>query len=310
MRYRRGKSKVELDDEPEKNLILIEEEEFFLENMDAAGRQRGANSSVFRAVSLSGEESYIVKFCRFAIDSRQQWDQRRTQRFAREIQALTQVRDSKFSDCVIRIIQDEVTSMRADWGGEAQLNYYVMEEADSDLTAYLEQNELSFPQQLFLCSELLRILKGLHALGIYHRDIKATNILMRGDRPLFSDLGLINYRAQDQDMDTFDERIGPVGFLSPEATNKFLGLRGKSSFSFDCWIDDKSDVFQLGQVFWLVLQSEVPTGHLTDVDVKFPHLDVLGTVIHPMLQYGKERRANLSAVESALLPVLKEVALV
>ena len=50
--------------------------------------------------------------------------------------------------------------------------------------------------------------------------------------------------------------------MSPEATNKGLGLRNKASFAFDCAIDDKSDIFQLGQVFWLVVQDEVPTGHL------------------------------------------------
>lgn len=300
---------MELEEEAERNILLIEQDEFFLEPMDTADiRPRGTNSSVFRAVAPDGEESYVIKFCKFPLDTGRPREQQRVQRFEREIGALTTASTSDFSDCVIRIVEPGELELRAESGHE-RLKYYAMEEADSDLTSYLEENELTFPQQIFLCNELLRILKGLHALGIYHRDIKADNILMRGDRPLFGDLGLINYRIEDQDLDTFDERIGPIGFLSPEATNKCLGLRGKPSFSFDCWIDEKSDVFQLGQVFWLVLQSEVPTGHLSDMDVKFPHATMLGTVIHPMLQYGKERRANLTAVESALQPVLRELAL-
>jgi serine/threonine protein kinase len=300
---------VELNQEPEKNVIRIEGDEFFLEYMDTANVARlGANSSIFRAVARDGERSYVVKFCRYPLDSKQPREQMRILRFKREIEALARARDSEFSDCVVRTIDDGVFDMRTAAEGQ-RLGYYVMEEADSDLGSYLEENELSFPQQVFLCAELVRILKGLHAVGIYHRDIKATNILMYDNRPIFSDLGLISYRDVDEDLDKFSERIGPVGFLSPEATNKCLGLRGKKSFSFDCRIDEKSDIFQLGQVFWLVLQSEVATGHLDDSDVKFPHIGVLSTVIHPMLQYGKERRASLSMVELALQPVLKEVAL-
>lgn len=308
MRFSRQR-RVELDQEPERNIIRIEGDEFFLENMDAANfGQRGANSSIFRAVAPDGDETYVVKFCRFPLDSRQRWERLRIQRFTREIEALTHTRNSDFSDCVIRTVDDGVIRMRSEFGVQ-RFNYYVMEEADSDLSTYLEANELSFPQQIYLCAELLRILKGLHTLGIYHRDIKASNILMKEDRPLFADLGLISYREQDEDLDRFYERIGPVGFLSPEATNKCLGLRAKASFSFDCTIDEKSDIYQLGQVFWLVLQNEVPTGHLSEADVKFPHARVLGSIIHPMLQYGKERRASLSMVESAMQPVLRQVAL-
>ena len=316
MRFNRRDRRVELDQEAEQNVILIDQAEHFLEPMDVAeARRRGANSSVFRAVDPEGQRTYVVKFCRFPLDTKRPRERQRIRRFSREVDALRLARDSEFSDCVVRIVDDGALRMPALLpfrGGRKEtdtLRYYVMDEADSDLTDFLMDNELTFPQQVFLCNELIRILRGLHAIGIYHRDVKADNILMDGDRPLFGDLGLVNFRQEDQGIDQPNELIGPVGLLSPEATNKFLGLRDKASFTFDCVIDEKSDIFQLGQVFWLVLQSEVPTGHLTQVDVKFPRAGVLDTVIHPMLQYGKERRASLEEVKQALEPVLREAAI-
>ena len=65
----------------------------------------------------------------------------------------------------------------------------------------------------------------------------------------------------------------------------------------------------MGQVFWFILQDEVPTGHLTDQDFKFPVRRILNTVIQPMLQYGKARRATVQAVEAAMRPIMTEMAL-
>ncbi|HEY1757087.1 MAG TPA: protein kinase [Bryobacteraceae bacterium] len=311
MRFRRRTQKVELDQDAENNVFLIEGEEHFLEHIDAADiRRGGANSSVFRAVHPDGDDSYVVKFCRYPLDTRYPRDQRRIQRFEREIQALHQARTSPQAKCVIPILEDSQISLVAESGGPAPIRYYVMEEADSDLATYLEENDLELPQRILLCDELLKILKGLHTLGIYHRDIKPENILMRQGLPVFGDLGLIAFRAEDHDLDEFDEKVGPIGYLSPEATNKALGLRSKGSFAFDCVIDDKSDIFQLGQVFWLVVQDEVPTGHLIPNDLRCGVNALLENVIRPMLQYGKQRRASLGDVETALQPVLKEMAII
>lgn len=247
---------MELSQEPEGNWLRIDQEDCFLETMDVAdARHRGTNSSIFRCVGAEGDHPYVVKFCRYSLSTRSQWERRRISRFLREIDALKVARDSQFSDCVIRIVDDGVLEIPAipqgprTIGGTDQVRYYVMERADSDLTTFLEQNELTFPQKIALCSELVRILTGLHSLGIYHRDVKADNILMMSGQLLFGDLGLINFRNVDHDIDEAREKIGPFGLLSPEATNKCLGLRDKASFLFDCWIDEKSDVFQLGQMF-------------------------------------------------------------
>ena len=312
MRFRRRNQKVELQQDAENNVLLIDGEEHFLEYIDAADvRKGGANSSVFRAVHPDGDDSYVVKFCRYPLDTKYPRDVRRIQRFERKIEALHRARNSGESKCVIPIVEDYQILLSSDSGGPAPLKYYVMEEAGSDLATYLEENELEFPQKILLCNELLKILKGLHALGIYHRDIKPANILMREGLPVFGDLGLIAYREEDHDLDEFDEKIGPIGYLSPEATNKGLGLRNKASFTFDCAIDAKSDIFQLGQVFWFVVQDEVPTGHLILEDLRFgAGATILEHVIRPMLQYGKQRRASLGDVETALQPVLREMAII
>jgi serine/threonine protein kinase len=312
MRFRRRIQKVELEQDAENNVLVIDREEHFLEYIDAADvRQGGANSSVFRAVHPDGDDSYVVKFCRYPLDTKSARDKRRIHRFEREIKALHLALNSAESKCVIPIVEDNQISLKSEFGGPAPLKYYVMEEADFDLAKYLEENQLELPQKILLCDELLKILKGLHALGIYHRDIKPENILMRKGLPVFGDLGLIAYRAEDHDLDEFDEKVGPIGYLSPEATNKGLGLRTKASFTFDCAIDAKSDIFQLGQVFWFVVQDEVPTGHLVPEDLRFgAGPAVLEHVIRPMLQYGKQRRASLGDVETALQPVLKEMAII
>lgn len=312
MRFRRRIQRVELEQEAENNVLVIDGQEHFLELIDTADAQRGgSNSSVFRALHPDGDDSYVVKFCRYPLDSRSPRDQRRIRRFEREIAALELARSSPEARCVIPIVEHSQTTLNSESGGPATLKYYVMEEAASDLATYLEENELELPQKLLLCNELLKILKGLHALGIYHRDIKPENILIRQGLPVFGDLGLIAFRAEDHDLDEFAEKVGPIGYLSPEATNKGLGLRSKASFTFDCAIDDKSDIFQLGQVFWLVLQDEVPTGHLIVGDLRFgAGAAVLERVIQPMLQYGKQRRASVAEVETALQPVLREMAIV
>jgi serine/threonine protein kinase len=309
MRYNRNSNRLDLSQKDTHNFFRIQGEEFFLENLEKGSAPvKGGNSSIFRALHPDGTASYVVKFFRYFRELDFPGPQRRLQRFEREIQALKEAQASEFRGCVVQIVDDGVFPVFVE-GGRKTLRYYVMSEADSDLAFYLRENDLSLPQRVFLCSELLRILRDLHSLGIYHRDIKPENIFMVDGRPLLGDLGLINFRNQDSDLDYFDEKIGPTGFLSPEATNKCFGIRNRESFSFDCSIDEKSDIFQLGQIFWLVLQDEVPTGHLETGDVKFSLGRIFPEIIIPMLQYPKARRASADDVGAAFAPILQELAL-
>lgn len=307
MRYNKQSQRLYVSANTDRNYFRISGDEFLLEEIEASNS--GGNSSVFRAVHPDGDESYVVKFCRYRRESAYNRDQTRIQRFEREIKAFGAARGSReWSNCVIPMVDDGIRKINVD-GEAGTLRYYVMEEAESNLQTFLENNDLSLPQKLLLCADLVKMLNGLHGLGVYHRDIKPSNILIYKGRPVFADLGLVNFRDRDSDIDDFREKVGPIGYLSPEATNKHLGIRSRGSFSFDCWIDDKSDIFQLGQVFWLILQDEVPTGHLMDEDVKVSCGAFMEVVIRPMLQYAKVRRASLALVTESMAPLMKEYAI-
>lgn len=309
MRYNSRFQRIELSRRWQANYFLIQGNDYFLEELERKGAsQKGGNSSIFRAVDADNEQALVVKFCRYPLNTRQPKAQKRVGRFLREIYAMEKARESVFAGCVIPVVDKGSLTLQSD-DGPQKVHYYVMEEAVCDLRDFLEENELPLQQRIHLCQQILDNLRDLHALGIYHRDIKPENILMMDGKPVFGDLGLINFRPKDEDLDYFEEKIGPLGFLSPEATNKCLGIRGRATFAFDCWIDDKSDVFQLGQLFWFVLQEEVPTGHLAFEDARFAHNALFATVIQPMLQYGKGRRSDVATVRAAMEPILKEFTL-
>src|ERR1035437_8630878 len=202
--------------------LEIQDEFFFLEDVyDAEKRVKGGNSFIFRAVHPEGNPSYIVKFSRYLSNTTRSSEAKRNQRFEKEIEALLKAAAAPERDCVVSIIDNG----RLDVGLGSSLRYYVMEEADANLRTFLFENQLSHPQKVLLCKQLLSSLNALHAIDIYHRDIKPENILIIGQRWKFGDLGLISYRNEHPDPDGYDEKVGPTGFLSPEATNKAFGNR-------------------------------------------------------------------------------------
>ena len=82
------------------------------------------------------------------------------------------------------------------------------------------------------------------------------------------------------------------------------------NFKFDCEIDGKSDVFQLGKVLWYILQGEVPTGQLLSHDFNYSeHIDIYNNVIIPSLQFSKERRPDIRSLTKSIYPICEELAI-
>lgn len=113
----------------------------------------------------------------------------------------------------------------------------------------METNNIFFCNKINLCLQIATGLKELNDLGFYHRDLKPDNILIFDNTWKIGDLGLIAFRDRDNNLyDKKNDFIGPKGWLSPEAMNKYL-QSDNNKYQFDCDIDHQSDIFQLGKVF-------------------------------------------------------------
>ena len=262
---------------------------------------KGGNSFVFRITDEDSQDLGVIKISAYHNGLSSSRDVKRRLRFEREIDALKLAKSRGMSDTVVDILSDgELTISRS------VFRYFVMPKANGSLADLLENEELSLTNKFLLCHNILEAINSLHEIGIYHRDIKPGNFMMFESTVRAGDLGLCAYRDEDESvLDKRERRIGPFGFLSPEAINRYCASERSRLFGALCRMDGASDVFQLGQLFWFILQGDVPVGQLTRADLtSVPDGCLFDDVIEPMLRFDRHRRATYDAVAS----VLKELA--
>ena len=211
-------------------------------------------------------------------------------RFRQEIEALYDCKQRDVGN-VIDIAFDGNLICRTYEDGEFEVSFpfYVMEYAEYDLKSYLEEENEEYDEasRVELCLQIAQGIKELNDLGYYHRDIKRDNIFMINGIWKVGDLGLIQMRNKPS-LDDKGELVGPRGWLSPEAMNKYLSekVEGKN---FDCNIDHQSDLFQLAKVFWYILQGNAPIGCVKESDFLLRNSS-LYSLIKQMLNHSKKRR--------------------
>lgn len=253
-------------------------------------KSKGGNSSVFKLIDPNNQFEYAIKFLKFPSNSSHPFDIKQNIRFENEIAALKEAKEKGFTN-VVEILFDGEKKI-----GSMTFRFYVMEKATSDLSSFLANNKIPLNQKLVLSYEIANGLKQLHSMNLYHRDIKPDNIffISKGGKNIWKigDLGLSAKREQDLSKVEFREKIGPYGWLSPEVTNKVLCEGSLLEKVFDCVIDNKSDVFQLGKLLWFVFQGNIPVGQIRYSDFQAENKQVY-LLIHNMLQYKKSRRKDL-----------------
>lgn len=288
---------IKVSPNEEDNYVQIDNEDFLLLPLNADYEtSKGASSSLFILNDPAGEtEDRVIKICKSPLS---QGRNGRTRRFEREIRAFKLAKQHG-----LRNVVNFIKSGKIDIAGDKFL-YFIMEKADEDLATFLENNRFDFTpnQKLTFCVNILNGIKQLHQIGIYHRDIKHDNILVVDGEFKIGDLGLVRFRDEDSNVDWANEKIGPIGWLSPEATNKMLTNEKDIIYEFDCEIDSSSDIFQLGKLFWYVFQGNLPIGQILLDDYKVVEDDIF-QIIFSMLQYRKARRPTIANLETLLEPL-------
>ena len=298
--YHKGNFK--LSEDMYRNDIQINKEDFNLAYLNADMRgNKGASSNVFLLQDPLGEEpDRVIKICKSPYVSKGQ--DRRLLRFGREVRAFEEVQARGIAG-IIGYFASGVTNLAG-----LKVKYIVLEKATMDLAEYLERNKFQFTlsQRVNFCFNLLSCLSNLHQARIYHRDIKPDNILIVDREMKIGDLGLVKFRDRDASMDFDNEKIGPAGWLSPEATNKMLTFKKTMGANYDCDINTNSDIFQLGKLFWYILQGNAPTGQVQRADAKFED-DDLFNIIFSMIQYDQRRRPSIEQILEAFDPIRRRL---
>lgn len=294
------------DADPSANTINIDGVDYYMGYLDANMEgNKGGNSYVYKLYPVEKYENgdytpaSIIKISRYKEfyskkNNRPRTEIAKNQRFRREVAALQRCKEEQVLD-VIEIFESGNIYFEKDVrNGKKSYQsypYYTMEVAEGDLKSYLEKNfqDLELADKISICMDIAKAISGLLSLDYYHRDLKPDNIFVVNGHFKVGDLGLISKRNEDYDYEK-GKYIGPRGWTTPETMNKYL-TEDKGFGDFDITIDHQSDIFQLGMIFWYVMQGNAPIGELRQDDFKIRRDDIYG-LIHHMLNHSKSRRVK------------------
>lgn len=241
----------------------------------------GGNGVVFRCVEVTTGSEYAIKFL-LKYDKAN----KRLRRFEFERKQLEHLFHEHLVRFVARgaVVSDRVRHRRK---SRKRIEFFVMELADSgnlrDLSSggdYIRE-EIYKPQFRGLTAGL----KVIHDHDVVHRDIKPENILISGEKWLLCDFGLCAPLTRTGRDITGNENVGPRFWMSPEMSNRCLGVDGLFAK-----IGKASDVFQLASVFWFIVNRRHPSGIIEEGDWLGP--PVLFPVMKRALEHCPKRRIS------------------
>ena len=124
---------------------------------------------------------------------------------------------------------------------------------------------LSIPEIIKIICGVAAGLDYAGAKGFVHRDIKPDNIMFRDDgTPVILDFGIAKQMDGDSKMTKTGTIVGTTGYMSPEQA---MGLE----------LDERSDLYSLGIMFYELLTGHVPFRGDSAVAVLLKHVQEIPT---------------------------------
>ncbi len=106
----------------------------------------------------------------------------------------------------------------------------------------------TFIESARMLSQVADALEYAHSLGVVHRDVKPSNIMIRPDgSPCVMDFGLAKREAGEITMTLDGQIIGTPAYMSPEQA------RGEGHL-----VDGRGDVYSLGVILYQLITKELP----------------------------------------------------
>jgi serine/threonine protein kinase len=213
-------------------------------------------------------------------------DQTRRARFSREIQVTQSVKHTS----VLTIVDSDLTAERP---------YFVAEycERGSLQTLGAAQFKGDIKKTVEVLLPIIDALVATHKLGVVHRDVKPSNILIRPNgTPVIGDFGIC-FASDSEALTLSAEGVGSRNFIAPEMESGQHYLGDPS---------DRTDVYSLGKVIYWMLSGGREfsrEGHrkpsLVDLlkDQKFEHVQEL---LDKMIAAEPEKRIRSQELKERL----------
>ena len=131
-------------------------------------------------------------------------DHEARQRLAREVNSLERIRSPRVAEIVDADPWGEIPYVATRYVPGHTLHEYVRHEGP-----------LTGPDLVWFATCVAEALAAVHAVGVLHRDVKPSNVIMEGRTPILIDFGLARV-ADDARLTMTGWLLGTPGYLSPE----------------------------------------------------------------------------------------------